>query len=354
MNPNEGWGCVSEDGAKPFGLKVTGIPSVLACLPPRVLLALLAFAALGTAGPVNEPNACGPVLVTPCLVADNTGPIQISTPAQLLFQIVQQASGQYWGLSSSGNGTTGVYFDASGLTLAADPGASAQQNAAAVTALLASGSAPIAPNPGGATVVTNSTSSYLTGAFVDTPVAARVDQYQTTIDALLNGGQVFQETFGLSFSDPAVQAAVAAADAILAGDGASYGSPGLVSSSTSLAGSQLSYVTTGESPTGAVETTTLDTFGPSYIAVGDNLGDLFLVLAGQLDINVNTEVFYAADRNAITTSTYLTTQTYDIDGNTSTVPEPGSWSMGGAGLLAFMLAAWGKRTVAGRGAGNRG
>jgi hypothetical protein len=354
VNSNEAWGRVSKNGAEPFGLKVTGIPSVLACLPPRVLLALLACAALGSAGPVNEPNACGPVLVTPCLVADNTGPIQISTPAQLLFQIVQQASGQYWGLSSSGNGTTGVYFDASGLTLAADPGASAQQNAAAVTALLASGSAPIAPNPGGATVVTNSTSSYLTGAFVDTPVAARVDQYQTTIDALLNGGQVFQETFGLSFSDPAVQAAVAAADAILAGDGASYGSPGLVSSSTSLAGSQLSYVTTGESPTGAVETTTLDTFGPSYIAVGDNLGDLFLVLAGQLDINVNTEVFYAADRNAITTSTYLTTQTYDIDGNTSTVPEPGSWSMGGAGLLAFMLAAWGKRTVAGRGAGNRG
>jgi hypothetical protein len=99
----------------------------------------------------------------------------------------------------------------------------------------------------------------------------------------------------------------------------------------------------------------MTTFGPNSIAVGDNLGDLFLVLAGQEDINVNTENFYATDRNAITTSTYLTTQTYDIDGTTttSTVPEPGSWLMGGAGLLACMLAAWGKRTVA-RDASNRG
>jgi hypothetical protein len=357
VNSNEAWGRVSKNGAEPFGLKVTGIPSVLACLPPRVLLALLACAALGSAGPVNEPNACGPVLVTPCLVADNTGPIQISTPAQLLFQIGQQVSGQYWGLSSSGNGSTGVYIDANSLALAADPDLFVQQNAAAATALLALGSsAPSAPNPGGAVVTTNSTTSYLTNTFVDTPVAVRVDQYQTTIDALLNGGQVFQETFGLPFSDPAVQAAVAAADAILAGDSASYGSPGLVSSPTSLTGSQLTYVTTGESATGAIELTSLDTFGPNYVAVGDNLGDLFLVLAGQLDININTENFYATDRNAITTSTYLTTQTYDIDGTTttSTVPEPGSWSMGGAGLLAFMLAAWGKKTVAGRGAGNRG
>jgi hypothetical protein len=366
MNSNEALEPVSENGAIPFGLRVAGVPSLPACLPPRVLLTLLAFAALGRAGIVNEANACAPVPVTPCMVADNTGPIQISNPAQLLFQIVDlNNNGQYWGSYSGGTGFGGVggggglgiYSDVNGLSLPADPASSIQQNVTAAAALLALGaSATSAPNPGGSTVVTNSTSSYLTGAFVDTPVAARVDQYQTTIDAILNGGQVFQETFGLPFSDPAVQAAVAAADAILAGDGASYGSPGLVSSSTSLAGSQLTYATTGESPTGAVETTTMDTFGPNYIAVGDNLADLFLVVAGQLDINVNTELLYATDRNAITTSTYLTTQTYDIDGTTttSTVPEPGSWSMGGAGLLAFMLAAWGKRTLAGRGAGNRG
>jgi hypothetical protein len=352
MNPNEAWERVSKNGAEPFGLKVTGIPSLLVCPPPRVLLALLAFAALGSAA--NEPNACAPVLVTPCMVADNTGPIQISNPAQLLFQIADlNNNGQYWGSYSGG---TGIYWDVSGLTLPADPTSFIQQDAAAATALLALGSsATSAPNPGGQTVVTNSTTSYFTNAFVDTPVAVRVDQYQTTIDALLNGGQVFQETFGLPFSDPAVQAAVAAADAILAGDSASYGSPGLVFNSTSLAGSQLTYVTTGESATGAVEITGMDTFGPNYIAVGDNLGDLFFVLPGQLDINVNTENFYATDRNAITTSTYLTTQTYDIDGTTttSTVPEPGNWLMGGAGLLACMLAAWGKKTAAGRDVGNR-
>ncbi len=56
----------------------------------------------------------------------------------------------------------------------------------------------IAPNPGGSIVVTNSTtSSYI---YVDTPVTDRVDNYSTTVLALLNGNQVFSETFSAPFS----------------------------------------------------------------------------------------------------------------------------------------------------------
>jgi hypothetical protein len=317
-------------------------PKVSWLLAPRIVLTLLAFAALGRADTINEPNACAPTLVTPCMAADNTGPILISNPAQLTFQVVDLLSnGQFLGSSTSAdvNGAQGVYLDAKGLSLPANPNPFVLQDAAATTALLASGSAPIAPNPGGAVVVTNSTTSFLTGAFVDTPVAERVDQFKTTIEANLNGGPpVFQETFGLPFGDPTVQAAVTAADAILTGDGASVGAPVLGPHSTSLVGTQLTDVTTGTSATGAAEVTTMDTFGPNYVAVGDNISDLFLILAGQLDINVNTENFYATDRNAITTSTYLTTQTYDISGTTAgaSVPEPTFLPLLLLGLIALV------------------
>jgi hypothetical protein len=121
-------------------------------------------------------------------------------------------------------------------------------------------------------------------------------------------------------------------------DGASFGAPVLGPHSTSLVGTQLTDVTTGTSAAGAVEITSMESFGPNYIAVGDNIGDLFLVSAGQLDINVNTENFYATDRNAITTSTYLTTQTYDISGTTAgaSVPEPALAPLLLLGLIAIL------------------
>src|ERR1035438_6550194 len=113
---------------------------------------------------------------------------------------------------------------------------------AAGAALQASGASPIiAFNPGGSVVVTNSTSSYSSG-FVDTPVASRVDQYQTTLTATLGSGQqVYQQTFNLPFTDPAVQAAVTQAGAVLKKDGATFGSPAQTSSSTTLSGTQVTY-----------------------------------------------------------------------------------------------------------------
>lgn len=301
--------------------------------------ALLTLAAMASASTIelNEPNACAPVVVTPCMAAGMTGPVLITNPSQIAYVIADNGS-YYVGQTDT---ASAVWLDANtGLHLPADPNQAVAENAAAVAALLAN-SAPVgtATNPGGSTVVTNSVSSYFSG-FADTPVTQRVDGYQTTIEAVLNRSQsVFEESFSAPFADPTVQAAIAQAQAILAGDNGTYGSPSLVSNSTSLVSSVLSYVTTGQSATLDVLVTTIDTFGPNYVAVGDNQSLLFPISPGQLDINVNTQYFYLTDRNAITTNTYQTSQTYLINGATlpaGAVPEPSAWLLCGLGLLAAL------------------
>jgi hypothetical protein len=104
----------------------------------------------------------------------------------------------------------------------------------------------LVPNPGGNIVVT---ASYLNDpTFVNTPVTQSVDDYQTTITGLLNGGTtVYQQTFNAPFNDVSVQNAIALVNAMLTADGATFGSPLLTSNSTTLQSSVLSYVAT--SPT---------------------------------------------------------------------------------------------------------
>jgi len=205
--------------------------------------------------------------------------------------------------------------------------------------------AAVAPNPGGQNVITNSTSSsYVT---VQTPVTQQVNQYSTTLKAILNGSQtVFQQTYTVAFSDPAVQAAVSTADAILTGDGASPSAPAQTSTSTVLQSSLVSNgpIVQSTQATGNVSVTTVDTFGPATIMVGDNQSDTFTVLAGQEDINVNTNTEYYAYQNVTTTNTYLTTQTYTISGTAvaaPATPAPASWllmltGLGVAGLLTWL------------------
>jgi hypothetical protein len=210
----------------------------------------------------------------------------------------------------------------------------------------------VAPNPGGPIVITNSTTATI--SYADTPVTQRVDEYSTTLLSFLNGSQISSQTFLFAFSDPTVQSAVTQADTILTGDGASFGAPILNSSVVAL----LSSVTIppptyscpdfyngptnyppGTSVTGNV-VTTATTFGPATINVGECLGDTFTVLAGQEDINVNTENDFLVTQSVLTTDTYLTTATYEINGVTSnnSVPEPGTLAMllAGAGMLLFI------------------
>ena len=207
--------------------------------------------------------------------------------------------------------------------------------------------AAVAPNPGGQNVITNSTSSsYVT---VQTPVTQQVNQYSTTLKAILNGSQtVFQQTYTVAFSDPAVQAAVSTADAILTGDGASPSAPAQTSTSTVLQSSLVSNgpIVQSTQATGNVSVTTVDTFGPATIMVGDNQSDTFTVLAGQEDINVNTNTEYYAYQNVTTTNTYLTTQTYTISGTAaaeSATPAPASWLLMLTGLAVAGLLTWLRR-----------
>jgi hypothetical protein len=207
--------------------------------------------------------------------------------------------------------------------------------------------AAVAPNPGGQNVITNSTSSsYVT---VQTPVTQQVNQYSTTLKAILNGSQtVFQQTYTVAFSDPAVQAAVSTADAILTGDGASPSAPAQTSTSTVLQSSLVSNgpIVQSTQATGNVSVTTVDTFGPATIMVGDNQSDTFTVLAGQEDINVNTNTEYYAYQNVTTTNTYLTTQTYTISGTAAAVsatPAPASWLLMLTGLAVAGLLTWLRR-----------
>ena len=171
----------------------------------------------------------------------------------------------------------------------------------------------LAPNPGGQHVVTNSASSSYVAQ--DTVVSQQVNRYATTLKAILNGQTVFEQTYAAAFSDPAVQAAVSAANAILAADRAIAGAPAQTSSSSALQSSQSSYVLTGDTtPTGNSTPSDTVIFGPAAINVGTNQTEVFFVLAGQEDTNINTNTEYYAARNVVTSDTYLTTQTYTIQG----------------------------------------
>ena len=66
--------------------------------------------------------------------------------------------------------------------------------------------------------------------------------------------------------------------------------------------------------TGNTSVTTVVTFGPAVIAVGDNQSEDLIVLAGQEDININTSNEYGIPRNAVTTKTDLNTKSYQITG----------------------------------------
>jgi hypothetical protein len=187
----------------------------------------------------------------------------------------------------------------------------------------------VVPNPGGEQVITNSTTATI--QYVDTPVTQTVNNYSTTITAKVNGSVVFSQTYSAPYSDPSVQQAITQADAVLHGDGATYGTPQLASTSTVLQNTATVTpppVTCDQAfggagvATGATTQSTTVTFGPATINVGQCQDDIFIILSGQEDINVNTDTTFNVAQNLVTTNTYLTTQTYTISGTSSAVPAP--------------------------------
>ena len=201
----------------------------------------------------------------------------------------------------------------------------------------------VAPNPGGPVVVTNSTTA--TVQYSGAAVTQRVDNYSTTVSAQLNGRVVFSQTLPAAFTDATVQAAVAQADAILQSSKAVFGAPAAGLPSTTLQSTVVTNPSTPTCdqlyggagvPTGVITNTTSNTFGPTTLSVGGCHDELFNVLAGQLDININVETEFRVPGSVVTTNTFLTTQTYTITGTgtPSTVP---AISPAAAFLLALGL-----------------
>jgi hypothetical protein len=210
-------------------------------------------------------------------------------------------------------------------------------------------------NPGGSLLVSNST--LITTTFIDTPVNQRVDQYSTMLIAIINGTQtVFSDVLPVQISDPSAIAAILSADGILTADHATFGSPQLISTSVSQIGSQTDFsaipqqvfdnfgnacgfAVNGVMDTVSVSTTT--TLGPVTIPVGPCNTDQLSILPSQTDINVENIVDYFVPRTVTTTNTFLTSQTFEIDGATdlADVPEPATAGMilaGGLGLALLL------------------
>ena len=204
----------------------------------------------------------------------------------------------------------------------------------------------LAANPGG--VVTepgNVVSLYIPR---DTALTQTVDQYSTTLNAKLNGSVVSTVMLNAGFGSVAFQSAVLGLDSLLMSDGAnSPSAPWLTSGTTGLQGSQTNYTETANtSATGLTTVASQSLFGPAFV-LGNDCGCLFgitQISAGQLDINITTTTQYYIDRTVTTTNTYLVSQTYEIDGFTSTTPEPGSFVLVAAGIGILL-----RRRVCGRG-----
>jgi hypothetical protein len=174
---------------------------------------------------------------------------------------------------------------------------------------------PVANDPNAFTSQTRTAET----VYANTPVSQTDDTSATVITAVLNGQTVYQQSFDLPYSDPAVQAAVAQADQILAADNATASTPGLTSSQVTDQGSQTTTVVTGQQTSTVRQVTTNFGPGPLFNALDVNgtPNTTVTLLAGQEDTNVNSDYQTTIDQTVTTTTTQLTTQDYTITGTES-------------------------------------
>src|SRR5581483_9087305 len=104
----------------------------------------------------------------------------------------------------------------------------------------------------------------------NTPVTQNIFDYSVELRAQMQGGStVYDQTFNVAFSDPQVQNAVAAAQAILqAGGAVAFLGPNLLTNSQILLNSQMNTLETGSQITGAVSGTE-EYIGPASVLTGD-------------------------------------------------------------------------------------
>ena len=237
-----------------------------------------------------------------------------------------------------------------------------------VLAVLACGfSGPVWAQTTNATI-TESTSR-TPDTFVDSALAPiNIYSYQTQLIGLLQGDptRYFDQTFAFAFADPAVQSGVLAAQSALGAatpDPLSFFGPTLLSSLSSLLSSNTTTTVLGN----PLETLTFgfsETIGPTTIQIGDlglcagllpreiggmptaypfgcsgATGPMFLVVAGTINTDINTNFQYQFTREIQTTNNYRIFDTWQILGvrQTTAVPEPGTLALLAVGLLGLAL-----------------
>jgi len=195
-----------------------------------------------------------------------------------------------------------------------------------------------------------------------TQVSQRLDQYMTQLTAHLFGGPVvYDHTFNLPYSDPVVQDAILAAQLALQGitSPLAFIGPNLMSNSVGLVGSSSNTVIDSSTDSSYVSLT--EHISPVTILVGQlgacagvtitgptegtpfgctpGLGTPYFLVSGSTDLTVNTHTLTQVLQTTTTTSTYLTSQVYDLTGVplNGSVPEPGTVSLVGIGLGGLLL-----------------
>jgi hypothetical protein len=195
-------------------------------------------------------------------------------------------------------------------------------------------SALFAQTPGQGTT-TFTVSNSRTQTFHTTNATAEVNNYRTRLIARIGSGQpLYDQSFNSPLTDPAVQTAIQQARTLLTASGAiSITGPTQQSSTRTLQGTSQSTVVTSTQTTTMTDTEIL--FGPDVVITGDRGlctgltgtkptgcpgGVAVKVLDGETNFNTNTNTQSDIFQTVTTTSTYLTSQTYELDG--AAVPAP--------------------------------
>jgi len=213
---------------------------------------------------------------------------------------------------------------------------------------------------------TSSVSTSRTQTLHTTSATAEVNTYLTRLTARIGTGPlIYDQSFNSQFADPTVQAALQQARSQLANAGAtSIAGPNLQSNTRTL---------TGTTPSTVINSTqtTLDigtelAVGPSTAITGDRGlcagltgvvgarlptgcpgGVPFTVVTGSTNININTNTQSDIFQTVTTTSTYLTSQTYELNGTAApappATPAPPSFWLTVTGGAATVLSTFGKR-----------
>ena len=182
---------------------------------------------------------------------------------------------------------------------------------------------------------TSTTSTSRTQTLRTTNVAAEVNNYLTRITARFGSGPLlYDQSFNVQLSDPTVQAAIQQARNQLTG-AVSISGPTQVSNVRSLTGTRTSTVVNNSVNTLSVQT--VFAIGPGTQLTGDlglctgpavadqvpsgcPGGTPFVVVAGSTNVNINTNTQSDIFQTVTTTSTFLTSQTYELNGTAAPSP----------------------------------